>query len=82
MLILGNGEEPKDLDPNTQASMAEFELDSALYEGLVDLSNDGHTILPGVAERWEISPDGRTYTFHPLRADARWSRMVRLSLHA
>jgi oligopeptide transport system substrate-binding protein len=25
-----------------------------------------------VAERWEISPDGLTYTFH-LRADAKWS---------
>jgi oligopeptide transport system substrate-binding protein len=28
--------------------------------------------VPGVAERWEVSPDGLTYTFH-LRADARWS---------
>ncbi len=27
---------------------------------------------PGVAEKWEISEDGRTYTFH-LRDDARWS---------
>jgi oligopeptide transport system substrate-binding protein len=29
-------------------------------------------LIPGVAEKWDISPDGRTYTFH-LRHDARWS---------
>ena len=28
--------------------------------------------VPGVAERWEVSPDGKTYSFH-LRADAKWS---------
>jgi oligopeptide transport system substrate-binding protein len=72
VLRIGNGEEPKDLDPGTQASLAEFTLESALFEGLVDLSNDGHTYLPGVAESWDVSADGLTYTFH-LRANARWS---------
>ncbi|MBN8599224.1 MAG: peptide ABC transporter substrate-binding protein [Planctomycetes bacterium] len=42
-------------------------------EGLVanDVFSHDYTIVPAVAERFEISPDGRTYTFH-LR-DARWS---------
>jgi nickel transport system substrate-binding protein len=34
-----------------------------LYEPLVKYADDG-TIVPWLAERWDISPDGRTYTFH------------------
>src|SRR5690606_35142708 len=30
------------------------------------------SVHPATAERWEVSDDGRTYTFH-LRADAKWS---------
>lgn len=42
-----------------------------VYEGLVKESPDGE-ILPGMAASWDVSEDGRTYTFH-LREDARWS---------
>lgn len=72
VLHLGNGAEPKDLDPNTYQSAIEYTVLSALFEGLVNIANDGETILPGVAERWEVSPDALVYTFH-LRRDARWS---------
>jgi oligopeptide transport system substrate-binding protein len=72
VLRFGNGSEPKDLDPGTQASLAEFNVEGMLFEGLVSLADDGFSRLPGVAERWDVSPDGLTYTFH-LRADARWS---------
>jgi oligopeptide transport system substrate-binding protein len=72
LLHLGNGAEPKDLDPNTQLATIEFNIMSALFEGLVVIASDGETILPGVAERWEISADRLVYTFH-LRSDARWS---------
>jgi oligopeptide transport system substrate-binding protein len=72
VLRVGNGEEPKDLDPGTQASLAESIVEGSLFEGLVNLSNDGHTRLPGVAETWDVSADGLTYTFH-LRSNARWS---------
>jgi len=34
-----------------------------IYDGLVEDGGKGH-ILPQLAERWEISPDGKTYTFH------------------
>jgi oligopeptide transport system substrate-binding protein len=45
---------------------------SALFEGLVaEDPRDLHPV-PGVAESWDISPDGLEYTFH-LRANARWS---------
>jgi len=71
-LHVGNNAEPPDLDPHTNNSTVVGFIQHALFEGLVNLANDGTTILPGVAERWEISSDGRTYTFY-LRANATWS---------
>ena len=48
-------------------------LTAGLLEGLVLLDPDnGNNQLPGVAEKWDISDDALTYTFH-LRADAKWS---------
>jgi len=72
VLRLGNGAEPKSLDPHLVTGVAEHNILSALLEGLV--AEDPQTLapVPGVAERWEVTPDGCTYTFH-LRADARWS---------
>lgn len=35
-----------------------------IYEPLVELSKDSKQILPSLAESWEVSPDGLTYTFH------------------
>lgn len=72
VLLLGNGAEPTDLDPHIITGTKEFSLCEALYEGLVNVDPVDLHPIPGVAERWEISPDGKTYTFH-LRADARWS---------
>ena len=43
-----------------------------LFEGLTRLDARSLEPVPGVAESWDITPDGKTYTFH-LRADARWS---------
>jgi oligopeptide transport system substrate-binding protein len=72
VLHVGNAEEPQDLDPQTVAGIPETEILMALFEGLV--AKDPATLgpRPGVAERWEVSTDRRTWTFH-LRADARWS---------
>jgi oligopeptide transport system substrate-binding protein len=52
----------------------------ALNEGLVGYDPQDLHPVPGVAERWEISPDGLTYTFH-LRADAKWSNGEPLTAH-
>ena len=55
--------EPPHLDPTSAAAGA---IDSVLYsnvfEGLTRFGPDG-SILPGLAESWEISEDGKTYTF-------------------
>jgi peptide/nickel transport system substrate-binding protein len=46
--------------------------ESFVFNQLVDLSiDDAETILPDVAESWEESEDGLTYTYH-LRGDVLW----------
>lgn len=39
---------------------------------LVPVENDESAIEPGIAESWDVSEDGKTYTFH-LRENAKWS---------
>ena len=72
VLHFGNGTEPQGLDPHIVTGVPEHHIINALFEGLV--SKDPYTLepIPGVAESWEISEDGRTYTFN-LRRDALWS---------
>jgi oligopeptide transport system substrate-binding protein len=72
ILHVGNGAEPRDLDPNTAVSVTESTILNALFEGLTAFTPDCRDVVPGAAERWEVSPDGRTYTFH-LRPGLRWS---------
>ncbi len=72
LLRLSQRSEPATLDPHLATLPDEFFLIRTLTEGLVVPNPDGGPPLPGVAERWETSVDGRTWTFH-LRADARWS---------
>jgi oligopeptide transport system substrate-binding protein len=50
-----------------------------LYEGLVLADKDGQPI-PGVALKWDISDDGKTYTFY-LRENAKWSNGDRVTAH-
>ncbi|MDB6022839.1 MAG: oppA [Pedosphaera sp.] len=71
-LVIVNGIEPETLDPALETGIADGRITSALFEGLT--RNDPKTAepIPGLAERWEISPDGRIYTFH-LRTNLVWS---------
>ena len=72
ILHLGGGGEPRDLDPTTNIGSAENRILATLFEGLVIPSADGKKIVPAAAERWDLSPDGRVYTFH-LRPSLKWS---------
>jgi oligopeptide transport system substrate-binding protein len=71
-LYLGNGSEPRDLDPHVVVSYNDFNIVLALFEGLTNIDERTSQPVPGVAERWETSADGLTWTFY-LRPDARWS---------
>lgn len=70
VLRRGNGTEPKGIDPQTSEGTAEANIMRDLFEGLLARDRDTK-LIPGVAEKWEISEDGKTYTFH-LR-DTQWS---------
>jgi oligopeptide transport system substrate-binding protein len=70
-LLRGNGPEPSTLDAHRCPEVACGNILRDLYEGLVAEDARGG-IVPGMAERWERSPDGLTWTFH-LRANLRWS---------
>ena len=70
-LVFINGAEPETLDPAIITGQPEGRVVNALFEGLCAYDAGGRAV-PGVAESWELSPDGRHYTFH-LRADAKWS---------
>ena len=68
----GNGTEPQSLDPHIATGVPEHHIISALMEGLVFKDKETLEPRPGVAESWDISEDGRVYTFY-LRKNARWS---------
>lgn len=71
-LLVGNLAEPASLDPNLIDAYTDMNLAVALFEGLTVLDERTSAALPGVADHWEISPDGLVYTFH-LRPTAQWS---------
>ena len=60
------------IDPTLAAESAGTRIVQQLFEGLVEVPLGEGPPVPAAAERWEISADGRTFTFH-LRPSARWS---------
>lgn len=70
ILILPIESDPMCLDPQVADSKEAKLMIANCFEGLVRLDKD-YKIIPGVAESWEISKDGLTYTFN-LRKDTHW----------
>jgi oligopeptide transport system substrate-binding protein len=69
-LEYGNNTEPLTLDPQLSELVDESVILGDLMMGLTTVAADG-SVMPGVAERWEASPDGLTWRFH-LRS-SQWS---------
>jgi oligopeptide transport system substrate-binding protein len=67
-----NGTEPKTLDPTLMTGEPEGRIAQELFEGLTRLEARSLEPVPGAAESWDVTPDGKTYTFH-MRPGARWS---------
>lgn len=67
----GNDGDPDTLDPHRTSTVAEAHLLRDLREGLV-IHNMRGAVVPGVAESWTMSPDGKLWRFK-LRANAKWS---------
>lgn len=78
-LVFLNGAEPETLDPALITGQPEGRVANALFEGLLAFDEHGKP-QPGAAESWEVSEDGRIYTFH-LREGLTWSDGVPLTAH-
>lgn len=71
VLRLNNGTEPKSLDPSIGFDSVSWTPLNNLMEGLTRLDENSQP-QAATAEKWDISEDGKTYTFY-IREDAKWS---------
>lgn len=71
VLNLNNGSEPTSFDPPIGFDSVSWNALNNLMEGLTRL-DENNKPQPAAAESWEISEDGKVYTFK-LRKDAKWS---------
>jgi oligopeptide transport system substrate-binding protein len=71
VLRIGNGAEPETLDPHKMQTLTALNIAHDLYEGLTSVSAGGE-VAGGAASHWQVTSDGRHYTFH-LRPRLRWS---------
>ena len=63
-ITLGVALEPPHLDPTAGAAAAIDEIVYAnVFEGLTRIGRNGE-VLPALAESWDVSADGKEYTFH------------------
>jgi oligopeptide transport system substrate-binding protein len=70
-LVLNNHTEIASLDPGISRGVSEHRVQICVFEGLLNYHPETLRPLPGVAEKYSVSSDMKTYTFH-LR-DCLWS---------
>ncbi|WP_099159414.1 peptide ABC transporter substrate-binding protein [Virgibacillus ndiopensis] len=71
VLYMNNGDEPTSFNPPEGFDSVSWTSLNNLMEGLTRLGKDDKP-QPAMAEKWDISEDGKTYTFH-IRENANWS---------
>ena len=76
-MVWNMGAEPKTWDPTLSSETISEYITISMFEGLTKQVQDG--IEPGVAERWDVSDDGLTYTFHLRKSN--WSDGTPLTAH-
>ncbi|MCB1337897.1 MAG: ABC transporter substrate-binding protein [Maritimibacter sp.] len=63
VLVVGQIAEPKSLDPAAVTAVNDFRILVNLYEGLLRYKPGTLEVGPALAESWDVSEDGTTYTF-------------------
>ena len=63
VMVIGQVAEPKSLDPHVATSLNDFRILGNIYEGLVRFADGTLELESSLAESWQISDDGKTYTF-------------------
>jgi oligopeptide transport system substrate-binding protein len=71
-LVIVNGNEPESLDPAIVTGVSEMRVTKALFDGLLHVDATNARPVAALAERWDVSPDGKLYTFY-LRSNLLWS---------
>jgi peptide/nickel transport system substrate-binding protein len=70
-LVIGIDTSDGVLNPLYAESSHDLYINEAIFDGLLDIDAEENP-LPGIAEKWEISEDGLTYTFH-MKKDVKFS---------
>jgi peptide/nickel transport system substrate-binding protein len=93
ILVFAGRQEVPTIDPSVKYDWSIRMMQQALYDGLVKYVGNPPEIVPWLAERWESSPEAKTWTFHlvkharfhngdPVTAEAvRWSFVRTLKLN-
>lgn len=64
VLIYGRGADTTSLDPAVVTDGESLKVTNQIYDTLVNYKGQTTEVGPGLAESWDISKDGKTYTFH------------------
>jgi oligopeptide transport system substrate-binding protein len=78
VFTVANGAEPPTFDPSLSEDTTSHNILLAINEGLLVYDPKTNLGIPGVAESWTISPDGKTWTFK-IRKNAKWSDGVAIT---
>ena len=62
---------PENFSPSINTTGTTFDAVQQIYNNLVEFERGGTQVVPGLAERWTVSPDGKEYTFF-LRKGVKW----------
>ena len=63
-IIYARGDQTDSLDPPSTEWGGSAKIMQNMFEALVTFSDDGIDLVPRLAEKWERSEDGKTWTFH------------------
>ncbi|TXH32666.1 MAG: ABC transporter substrate-binding protein [Rhodospirillaceae bacterium] len=55
---------PENFNPQINTTGTSFDAAQPVFNGLVEFEPGTTKVIPGLAEKWDIAEDGKTYTFH------------------
>ncbi len=70
-LVVCTEASPDALNAQLSTANTSFDVSEQVADRLVEMKIGGSDLVPGLAQSWDISPDGLTYTFH-LRRGVKW----------